>query len=114
MARRAAGIDGSVSVAGSERKFLQTAEPAVVAVFQCGGRDDAGLSRNRDSDFFAGRIAADVGVRHERTADQPILLFPRGIFAGAAAAAAIAGRQTVFHYGFRNRETVSGAGAGES
>src|SRR6202789_123613 len=112
MARRAAGIDGSVSVVGSERGFLQTAERAVVAVFQCGGRDDARLSRNRDSDFFAGRIAADVGVRHEPTADQPLFLFPRAIFAVAAAAAAVAGRQAVFHYGFRNRETVSGSGAG--
>src|ERR1700677_3450689 len=100
MARRAAGIDGSVSVVGSEREFLQTVERAVVAVFQCGGRNDAGLSRNRDSDFFAGRIAADVGVRHERTGDPPILSLPRAILAGAAAAAAVVGRQTVFHYGF--------------
>src|ERR1700722_1158185 len=107
-------MDRSVSVAGSEREFLQTAEPAVVAVFECRGRNDAGISRNGDSGVLAGRVATDVGVRHERAADQSILLFPGGIFAGAAAAAAIAGRQTVFHYGFRNRETVSGAGAGES
>src|ERR1700722_12811692 len=112
MARRTAGGESGVSFAGGEVQLLQAAECAVVVVFFGGGGNDAGISGRGDSSVLAGRFAADVGLRNERAADQPVLLFPSGILAGIVSAATAAGRQVIFHHGFRNFEAFPGFGNG--